>query len=117
MRPTRRSSVSTTCAGRVTRTPALGGIVTRAAALSLGHVRDNQVEHAGDNVKSASGIFLALSLSLNVLALGQEKVPPAVVDLSGQTRLVIPSEMQTAIDKIAPGFEPWKLADYLPRLL
>jgi len=68
-------------------------------------------------VQNASGMFLALSLSLNLLAPGQAKVPPAVVDVSGQRRLVIPNEMQTAIDKIAPGFEPWKLADYLPRLL
>src|SRR5262245_48355189 len=75
------------------------------------------MEHAGDTVQNASGMFLALSLSLNLLAPGQAKVPPAVVDVSGQRRLVIPNEMQAAIDRIAPGFEPWRLADYLPRLL
>ena len=54
---------------------------------------------------------------MTVLARGQGRVSPAIVDLNGQQRLVIPDDMQTAIDKIAPGFEVWNRADYLPRLL
>src|SRR5262245_33453005 len=62
-------------------------------------------------------MLLALSFSLNLLAAGQGRVTPGVVDRGAQRRLVIPTEMQAAIDKIAPGFEPRKLSDYLPRLL
>jgi hypothetical protein len=59
------------------------------------------------------GIFLVVGI---VHASSARHQMPTIVGTGPSERLVMPSAMVDAIRKVAPGFVPWQMKDYLPRV-
>lgn len=61
-------------------------------------------------------ILVVIFLAVEIVYAGSTSQIPKIVGIGPSEKLVMPAAMGDAIHKVAPGFVPWQMKDYLPRI-